>query len=70
MDDLVNTKLLIPREVAEILGVSRTQIYRLLRTQIPVHRVGKSTICVLPIDLKRYLVARRDANDQTGDQSE
>lgn len=52
MDDLVNTKLLIPREVAAILRVSHTQIYRLLRTQIPVHRVGKSTIRVLPIDLK------------------
>lgn len=70
MDDLVNTKLLIPREVTAILRISRTQIYRLLRTQIPVHQVGKSTICVLPIDLKRYLVARRNANDQTGDQNE
>lgn len=70
MDDLVNTKFLIPRQVAATLRVSRTQIYRLLRTHIPVHRVGKSTIRVLPIALKRYLVARRDANDQTGDQSE
>ena len=38
------SRLLKPGEVALILRVSRTQIYRLLRTKLPAIRFGGSTV--------------------------
>lgn len=49
-------KLLKAAEVAEILGVSRTQAYRLMQMgEIPSVRFGQRTVRVRPEDLKRYI---------------
>ncbi len=44
-----------PGEVALILRVSRTQIYRLLRTELPAIRFGGSTVSALSGDLWKYI---------------
>ena len=51
--------LLRARDVAAILGVSRTQAYRLLGGSIPVIRFGK-VVRVLQSDLQRFIESRRD----------
>ena len=49
-------KLLKAAEVAEILGVSRTQAYRLMQFgEIPSVRFGQRTVRVRPEDLKHYI---------------
>lgn len=49
------SKLLNARQVAEILGVSRTQAYRLMESELPSVRFGQRTVRVRPEDLKRYI---------------
>jgi excisionase family DNA binding protein len=48
-------KLLKPAQVAEILGVSKTQVYRLMATELPCLRFGGATVRVRPADLDKYL---------------
>lgn len=49
------SKLLNAHQVAEILGVSRTQAYRLMETELPSVRFGERTVRVRPEDLQQYI---------------
>jgi excisionase family DNA binding protein len=60
--------LLRPDEVARILRISRAQVYKLLRSDIPVFQVGIGSVRISPIDLERYLARIRDAHGQEDDQ--
>lgn len=63
-------RLLKPGEIALLLSISRTQAYRLLRSEIPCLHIGASTIRVKAIDLERYLADHRDAHGQDLDRHE
>lgn len=63
-------RLLKPIEVALILRVSRTQIYRLLRTELPAIRFGGSTVRVLSGDLWKYIDDHKNLSGQAGDRPE
>lgn len=64
------SRLLKPGEVALILRVSRTQNYRLLRTERPAIRFGSSTDRVLSGDLWKYIDERKNLNGHDKDQHE
>ncbi len=66
MDDLNSSKLLKASEVAEILGCSGTNVYRLLQSEIPVVRFGGS-VRVRKSDLDEYLEKKTDKH-QVDDQ--
>jgi excisionase family DNA binding protein len=51
--------LLTLQQVAEILGVSRAQVYALVREGLPVHRISDRVQRVSGDDLKRWLESRR-----------
>ncbi len=55
MDDLAVGKLLKAGQVAEILGVSKTQVYRLLATELPCVRFGQNTLRIRQADLDKYI---------------
>ena len=58
-------KLLKAAEVAEILGVSRTQAYRLMQMgEIPSVRFGQRTVRVRPEDLKRYIETHTQCQEE------
>ena len=48
-------KLLKAEDVAQLLNVSRTQAYRLMRNQITVVRFGTGTVRVRLSDLQEYV---------------
>jgi predicted DNA-binding transcriptional regulator AlpA len=64
------SRLLKPGEVALILCVSRTQIYRLLRTKLPAIRFGGSTVRVLSGDPWKYIDDHKNLKGQDEDQHE
>ena len=50
------TKLLKAGQVAEILKVSKSHVYKLMRTgEIPTVRIGIKSVRVRPEDLNRYI---------------
>jgi len=51
--------LLKAEEVARILGVSKTQAYRLMASELPCIRFGGNTVRVRLSDLEAYLAAHR-----------
>lgn len=58
MDEtILPEKLLKAGEVAEILQVSKTQIYRLLGTELPCVRFGGGTVRVRKDDLDKYIIS-------------
>ena len=61
-------RLLKPAEVALILRVSRTQIYRLMRTELPCIRFGGGTVRIRSGDLEQYLMDHLETNGKNGDQ--
>lgn len=52
-------RLLKPAEVAEVLQVSKTQVYRLMENELPCVRFGKSTVRVRAGDLTAYIEEHR-----------
>ena len=55
-------KLLKPREVAEMLNISRSLVYQLIRSQeIPVVRI-KSTVRVKASDLAEFINGNKKKN--------
>jgi excisionase family DNA binding protein len=48
-------ELLKAQDVARILGVSKTQVYRLLATELPCVRFGGATVRVRQADLEAYI---------------
>jgi hypothetical protein len=65
-----SSRLRKPGKVALILRVSRTQIYRLLRTKLPAIRFGGSTIRILSGDPWKYIGDHKNLNGQDEDQHE
>jgi hypothetical protein len=64
------SRLLKPGEVALILRVSRTRIYRLLRTELPAIRFGGSTVRALSGDPWMCINDHKNLNGQDNDQHE
>jgi excisionase family DNA binding protein len=59
-DSIISERLLKAHQVASILGVSRTQAYRLMAIEIPSIKIGSGTIRVREADLSRYLELHSD----------
>jgi hypothetical protein len=53
-----------PVELALIIRVSRTQIYRLMRTELPAIRFGGSTVRALSGDHWMYINDHKNLNGQ------
>ncbi len=65
MDSQINSeRLLKASEVAKVLQVSSTQVYRLLATELPCVRFGGGTVRVRPEDLQQYIADHLATNDQ------
>jgi excisionase family DNA binding protein len=60
-------RLLKPAEVALILRVSRTQIYRLMHSELPCIRFGGGTVRIRAGDLEQYLVNHLETHNKNGD---
>jgi excisionase family DNA binding protein len=53
-------RLLTPREVEGVLGLSESSVYRLIKSgQLPIIRIGHS-VRVAPGDLARFIGNRRE----------
>jgi predicted DNA-binding transcriptional regulator AlpA len=63
MSNLPGDHLLKANDVARILGVSRTQAYRLMLTELPSVRFGGATVRVRPVDLEAYINKHLDDHD-------
>ncbi len=63
-------RLLKPAEVAILLGVSRTQIYRLLRSELPCVVFGGHTVRIRQVDLAQYIVGHLDDHGKNGNDHE
>jgi excisionase family DNA binding protein len=63
---IIPERLLKANDVARVLGVSRTQVYRLMSADLPAVRFG-GTVRVRPEDLQKYIVDHLDTNGQNGD---
>jgi len=57
--------LLKPARVAEILGVSKTQVYRLMQGELPAVRFGGATVRVRQADLERYIDQHLDHHTES-----
>ena len=57
--------LLKPARVAEILGVSKTQVYRLMQGELPAVRFGGATVRVRQADLERYIDQHLDRHTES-----
>ena len=55
--------LLKAADVARYLSVSRTEAYRLMKSEIPVIRFGASTVRVQLSDLERFIENSRCQNE-------
>lgn len=55
VDNNLFIKLLKPREVASILGVSLAQVYRLAGNELPAVRFGGNTVRFRMEDLQRFI---------------
>jgi predicted DNA-binding transcriptional regulator AlpA len=51
--------LLKAPDVAKLLNVSRTEAYRLMRSQIPTVRFGATTVRVRMVDLEDFINSHR-----------
>lgn len=52
----MNTKYLTSKEIAEILGISKAYVYKLLSSGIiPIVRIGKKSIRVKQEDFDKYI---------------
>ncbi len=60
MNEPTVERLLKPGQVAEILGVSKTQVYRLLAKELTSVRFGGGTVRVREQDLQKYILAHID----------
>lgn len=55
LQNLITDKLLKAEEVAEILNVSRTEAYRLMRGELPAVVFGGRTVRVRASDLAQFI---------------
>ena len=62
MDGIPIQRLLKGEDIAQILNVSRTQAYRLMREEIPVVRFGGS-VRVRVSDLENYVTTHIQGGD-------
>lgn len=58
VDNNLLIKLLKPREVASILGVSLAQVYRLAGNELPAVRFGGNTVRFRASDVETYINSR------------
>ncbi|RJO64974.1 MAG: DNA-binding protein [Candidatus Omnitrophota bacterium] len=63
MDEEIE-RLLKPADVAAILGVSRTQAYRLMGRELPAVRFG-NTVRVRRADLEKFIESHTTNNGKT-----
>jgi len=65
MENIIfSEKLLKPREVAEMLNISRSLVYQLIRSQeIPAVRI-KSTVRVKASDLAEFMNGNQKKNEK------